>query len=246
MSDWFVSWFNSHYYHLLYRDRNFAEAERFIEHLLAYLDLPKGSKVLDLACGKGRHSVQLHNAGFDVIGIDLSEESISQAKTMETDGLEFFEHDMRSLYWDNYFDLVVNLFTSFGYFHNSEDDLKTICSVADALKPNGLFVLDFLNAVKVQNTLVAFEERVIEGVTFELNRSVTDGMIVKRIHVIDPLEDVELDFEEQVDALRLDDFQTYFENAGLELMSAFGNYDLAPFDEKTSDRLIMITRKTAV
>lgn len=245
MSDWFVSWFNSHYYHLLYRDRNLAEAERFIDNLVAKLDMPRGSRVLDLACGKGRHSLQLHKAGYEVVGIDLSEESIAEAKNFETDGLEFYEHDMRSLYWTDHFDLVVNLFTSFGYFHNADDDQKTISSVADSLKQDGILVLDFLNAVKVEDNLVAYEEKVVEGVKFELNRSIEDGIIVKRIHLTDAKSEVELDYEERVDALRLKDFLTYFEEAGFELQTTFGNYDLAPFDSATSDRLIMIAKKTA-
>lgn len=246
MADWFVSWFNTHYYHLLYSDRNYDEAEKFIARLVKYLDFPKGSRVLDLACGKGRHSLQLHKAGFKVTGIDLSEESIKEAKSFEVDGLEFFEHDMRLLYWTGHFDLVVNLFTSFGYFHNAEDDQRTISSVADSLKPNGIFVMDFLNAVKVEETLVSYEEKIVEGVKFELNRSVEDGIISKRIHIEDIDQNVELDFEEQVDALVLSDFLSYFEQAGLELQSTFGNYDLAPFNPKTSDRLIMVVKKTAL
>ena len=246
MADWFVSWFNTHYYHLLYSDRNYNEAEKFIERLVTYLNFPKGSRVLDLACGKGRHSLQLHKAGFKVTGIDLSEESIQEAKNFETDGLEFFEHDMRLLYWSDHFDLVVNLFTSFGYFHNAEDDQRTINSIADSLKTEGIFVMDFLNAIKVEKTLVSSEEKIIEGVKFELNRSVEDGVIIKHIHIVDVSKNIELDFEEQVDALVLSDFLRYFEQAGLELQSTFGNYDLAPFDPETSDRLIMVVKKTVL
>jgi len=241
VQDWFATWFNSPYYHILYKNRDDEEAEKFIDKLVSHLSLEKGSRALDLACGKGRHSLQLRNAGYEVVGIDLSEESIEEAKSIERDGLEFFVHDMRSLYWSEHFDLVANLFTSFGYFHDAEDDQNTISSVADSLKPGGVFVLDFLNAIEVQENLVDYEEKEIDGIRFELNRSVEDGIIKKRIHVIDG--DVELNFEEQVDALRLDDFKGYFGEAGLELETTFGNYDLEPFDRSASDRLIMITRK---
>lgn len=241
VQDWFATWFNSPYYHILYKNRDGEEAEKFIDKLVSYLSLEKGARALDLACGKGRHSLQLRNAGYEVVGIDLSEESIEEAKSFERDGLEFFVHDMRSLYWSEHFDLVANLFTSFGYFHDAEDDQKTISSVADSLKPGGVFVLDFLNAIKVQENLVDYEEKEIDGIRFELNRSVEDGIIKKRIHVIDG--DVELDFEEQVDALMLEDFQRYFDETGLELEATFGNYDLEPFNQETLDRLIMIARK---
>jgi SAM-dependent methyltransferase len=159
----------------------------------------------------------------------------------EKEGLEFFEHDMRELYWNEYFDVVVNLFTSFGYFHNREDDQKTITSVADSLKNNGLFVIDFMNAVKVIENLVDYEEKTVDGVKFEITRSVEEDVIVKRIHVIDG--EVELDFEEQVDALKKVDFQDYLNQAGMTITSTFGDYQLNPFEEKTSDRLIIIAKK---
>jgi SAM-dependent methyltransferase len=242
MENWFVSWFNSHYYHLLYKNRDDQEAARFISNLLSYLNLDRGSKVLDLACGKGRHSAQLRKAGYDVIGIDLSEESIASAiENYQSDGLEFFVHDMRELYWSRHFDLVANLFTSFGYFHNADDDQKTLSGVADALNSGGLFVMDFMNAVKVEANLVEYEEKTVEGVKFELNRVVEEGVIKKRIHLIDG--DIELDFEEKVDALKLSMFHEYFQIAGLELIETFGNYDLDPFNESSSDRLIMVCKK---
>ena len=217
------------------------EAEAFIDTLMDYLNLPRGARALDLACGKGRHSLHLHQKGFEVIGVDLSEESIEAAKLNEEDGLEFFVNDMRNLFWQEHFQLVVNLFTSFGYFHNKEDDQKTISSVANALKPEGIFVLDFLNATKVKANLLAFEEKTIDNVRFEITRSIEKDIIVKRIHIID--EDVELDFEERVDALELSDFESYISTAGLELIGTFGDYNMNPFNSESSDRLILIAKK---
>ncbi|MDC0303516.1 class I SAM-dependent methyltransferase [Flavobacteriales bacterium] len=241
MQNWFVSWFNSPYYHILYKDRDISEAEAFVDKLSDYVTVPTGSRALDLACGKGRHSVRLWKNGYEVIGIDLSKDSIAEAKLNEKEGLDFFEHDMRELYWNDYFDVVVNLFTSFGYFHNKEDDQKTITSVADSLKNSGLFVIDFMNAVKVIENLVDYEEKTVDGVKFEITRSVEEDVIVKRIHVIDG--EVELDFEEQVDALKKVDFQDYLNQAGMTITSTFGDYQLNLFEEKTSDRLIIIAKK---
>ena len=241
MEDWFTTWFNSPYYHILYKDRDYSEAELFIDALVKHVSVPSGSKVLDLACGKGRHSVQLNKHGFDVIGIDLAEESIAEAQLNERERLEFYVHDMRSLYWSDYFDLVVNLFTSFGYFHNADDDQRTITSVADSLKPNGLFVIDFMNAVKVINNLVSYEEKTIEGVQFVINRKIENGVIEKHIQITD--KEIKLEFTEEVDALKLEDFKMYIERAGLELLEVFGNYKLGAFDETSSDRLILIAKK---
>ncbi|MDP6909242.1 MAG: class I SAM-dependent methyltransferase [Flavobacteriales bacterium] len=241
LENWFITWFNSPYYHILYKNRDVLEAESFVNRLISRLNLPKGSRVLDLACGKGRHSLQFKKNGFDVIGIDLSDESIEEASLNQQDGLDFFVHDMRELYWSEYFNLVVNLFTSFGYFHNKEDDQKTISSVADALKPNGLFVIDYMNAVKVQDNLVDFEEKTIDNVRFEISREVNEGVIVKSIHLTDG--SMELDFKEEVDALDLSDFADYLDNAGLKVIETYGSYELDAFDEQTSGRLIIIAQK---
>src|SRR5690554_744393 len=82
---WFETWFDTSYYHILYQNRDFVEAERFITNLLAFLKLPAGSNCLDLACGKGRHSVFLNKHGLKVTGVDLSENSINEAKTFENE-----------------------------------------------------------------------------------------------------------------------------------------------------------------
>ena len=134
--EWFSTWFDTSYYHVLYRHRNDEEAATFIKHLINKLNLPKNSSVLDLACGKGRHSVMLHQAGFDVLGVDLSKNSISLAKQNEEDKLSFEVHDMRETMENKQFDAVFNLFTSFGYFDNSNENKK----VVDAVRGGDLLV----------------------------------------------------------------------------------------------------------
>ena len=156
---WFKDWFNTEYYHILYSDRDFKEAEIFIKKLAQYNALPPHSSIIDLACGKGRHSYFLHHLGYDVLGVDLSEESIAFAKKEFTNnGLAFDVHDMRDELYPNVVsqkvDAVYNLFTSFGYFDDEQDDRKVFASVHHALNEGGIFVLDFLNEKWVQNTLV--------------------------------------------------------------------------------------------
>jgi SAM-dependent methyltransferase len=96
---WFEDWFNTPYYHILYKDRDYKEAENFISNLTKELKLPTHSSIIDLACGKGRHSVFLNQLGFEVLGVDLSEESILHNKQFENSAspkLEFKVHDMRN------------------------------------------------------------------------------------------------------------------------------------------------------
>ena len=141
--DWFVDWFDTSYYHLLYQNRDEQEAERFIKNLMDFLDLPVESKLLDLACGKGRHSIYLNKLGYQVTGVDLSENSIAIANESSNETLQFITHDMREPRNETY-DAVFNLFTSFGYFEDSNEDLKCIDNISNALKSGGFFIQDYI------------------------------------------------------------------------------------------------------
>lgn len=239
--EWFERWFNSPYYHMLYGNRDYKEAADFIDRLIDSLQLEKGSRVLDLACGKGRHSLQFNSKGLEVIGIDLSEKSIESAKEQANDTLDFFVHDMRQLFWLAHFDVVVNLFTSFGYFHNKEDDQQMMNGVYESLKPGGRFVIDFMNTKKVAANLVDYEEKQFGDVNFVINRKVEDGVIIKSIDVVDGSK--KSSFVEEVDELYLADFIDYLTKAGFAIVSTYGNYQLQVFDEASSDRLIIVAEK---
>ena len=153
-TSWFASWFDSPYYHVLYKDRDDSEAADFMDRLTQYLHLHPSSKILDLACGKGRHSRYLSSLGYDVTGVDLSTQSITYAKKFEKENLKFAVHDMCLPYKNAAFNTVFNLFTSFGYFDNEEDNLRTIKAIKANLSSNGLAVIDFLNVCYVASNLV--------------------------------------------------------------------------------------------
>ncbi len=238
---WFVKWFNSPYYHILYKNRSLTEAESFIQKITAELQLPQHAKVLDLACGKGRHSVTLNKLGFNVLGIDLSEESIKYAQQFENNQLKFERHDMREVYHENEFDAVFNLFTSFGYFQDYQDNFKVFESVKQQIKEQGTFVLDYLNAEKVVSTMIPYEEKVIDDITFKLTKSVENGFVKKEIDFEDKGKIYH--FEEYVRLIYFNDFKEIYETTGFELTQVFGNYNLQSFEEKTSDRLIIVLKK---
>ena len=238
---WFVKWFNSPYYHILYQNRSLTEAEDFIKKLTENLHLANHAKVLDLACGKGRHAITLNKLGFDVLGIDLSTESIKYAKQFENDHLKFEVHDMREVYHPNEFDAVFNLFTSFGYFEDYNDNFKVFEAVKQQIKEKGIFVLDYLNAEKVVSTMIPYEEKLIDNILFKITKSVENGFVKKEIDFTDNGETFH--FEEYVRLIYFNDFKEIYETAGFELKNAFGNYNLADFDEKTSDRLILVLKK---
>lgn len=244
--NWYTSWFDTKYYHILYKDRDYEEAEEFVGNLITKLNLQKGAEILDLACGKGRHSIYLNKLGFDVTGVDLSKHSIAEAKRHEKPGLQFHVHDMCKPLSKN-FDAVFNLFTSFGYFKEKKDNLKTLKAIKNELKPNagrparqGYGVIDFMNVHYVQKHLVPKETKIVKGITFHLKRWVEEGFIMKQID----FEDANKNFSyiEKVKALTLGDFEAFFEKANLELKYTFGDYQLNDFDEKSSERLILVVQ----
>lgn len=239
--EWFGEWFDSPYYHILYKNRDDKEAQVFMRHLVDHLPINTEHKLLDVACGKGRHSIFLNSLGFDVTGIDLSEANIEHASKFENERLHFAVHDMREVYQEQSFDFAFNLFTSFGYFDNEQENQLAITAIADALKPGGYFVLDFLNPYKVINNLVDEEVKEVEGIEFHINRAFENGYIKKYIQFED--NGNQYTFWEKVQAIRRIEFLDYFRNANLLLKDTFGDYDLNDYEPDKSDRMIFICQK---
>lgn len=235
--NWYSSWFDTPYYHILYKDRNYREAQVFMDNLTHYLNLPEKAKVLDLACGKGRHSIYLNQLGYDVLGADLSENSITEASKNSNDTLHFKVHDMREPF-DEKFDAIFNLFTSFGYFESDDDNLTTLKAIKESLSEYGFAVIDFMNVTNVIENLVPEETKTVDDIDFHIKRYVEDGHIFKEIDFED--KGRKYHFTEKVKALTLKDFQELMDEAGIFLLDIFGDYKLKKFHKTESERLIMI------
>jgi len=240
-AEWYVDWFNSPYYHLLYNNRNYKEANFFIDKLFGNLNLSPNSTIWDLACGKGRHAIALNKKGFHVIGTDLSVNSITEASENSSPTLEFFVHDMRQPFKVNYFDAVFNLFTSFGYFKNFNDNYAVFENVALSIKKEGVFVIDFFNSNKVMSSFKSEYNEQRGDINFEIKKKIINRAIIKRIEFSHKGKNYY--FEESVSLLQKTDFENFAKTTGLVLKNCFGSYYLDPFDEKTSDRLILIFKK---
>jgi len=234
---WYASWFDTPFYHILYKDRDHDEVQSFMDTLTHYLNLPEKGKILDLACGKGRHSMYLNTLGYDVTGVDLSENSIAFAKQFENETLHFHVHDMCQPF-NQKFDAVFNLFTSFGYFEKEEDNLNTIKAIKENLNDYGFGVIDFMNCDYIVDHLIPEEIKTIENIEFHLKRYEKDGYIFKDIAF--DYEGTNYAFQERVKALRLKDFETLFELADVHLLDVFGDYKLHKFEKNSSERLVMI------
>ena len=251
-SEWFAEWFDSPYYHILYQNHNEQSAKDFIDNLFKkltpqYATLHPTSfyKILDLACGKGRHSRYMASKGFDVTGTDLSENSIRFARQFEAENLSFFEHDMRKPFRINYFDYIFNFFTSFGYFEKDVDNVTALKCVHDGLKDDGTFILDYFNDTWVRQTMKPKYIVTARDIVFHIKKYIENGHIYKTISFEG---DADIDgqkikkhftFQEKVRLFTLTDFENLFEKADLKIIDKYGDYELNPFNEQTSNRLII-------
>ncbi len=237
--EWFENWFDTSFYHILYDYRNDDEAKLFMNNLIGFLNLSTGDKILDLPCGKGRHSLFLHSQGFDTTGADLSVNSIEHAQQFQKEGLSFEIHDMRNPIKGKY-DSIFNLFTSFGYFNRETTNIKVLENFKNALKKDGHIVVDFLNLHKVVNNLIPEQQVTKKGVDFLIKKRVTESYIIKEIQVTS--EEQVHHFMEKVQALDLEKMKKFAKSAGLEIQHVFGDYELSAFDSQNSDRLILIMK----
>lgn len=239
--EWFEEWFDTPYYHILYKERDQQEAALFIDRLIDKLDMKRGQQVLDLACGKGRHSIYLSQKGFSVVGVDLSSRSIEEAKKFENENLKFKVHDMRKEIRIAHYDFIFNLFTSFGYFDSEEENLQTLNSVVNGLKADGIFVIDFMNIHFSIEHLNKKETKTLEGIRFEISKRLEDGFLFKDIKFED--EGRSYHFIERLMSINYQNFLDYFEKVGLKAEQTFGDYFLNNYDENTSERLIFVCTK---
>ena len=239
-SPWFASWFDTTYYHLLYQNRDEEEANFFINNLINFLKL-SDEYVLDLACGKGRHAKFLNELGLKVLGVDLSPNSIALAKQYSNDRLSFSVHDMRQVIRLESFDVVFNLFTSFGYFDDDSDNHKVLQAVHQMLNENGLFVIDFMNCQKVINNLIFEEIKSINEIEFSIKRRFDGSHIIKNINFTD--NSVDYSFTEKVRAFKFEDFESMLVSNRFEILHVFGDFTLDKFNVTSSDRLIIVARK---
>jgi SAM-dependent methyltransferase len=242
MAEWFVDWFNTAYYHILYKSRSDKEAQIFVDNLETKLGFLTNNTYCDMACGKGRHAIYLNKKGYKVWGLDLSTENIKFAKNHENESLEFHVHDIRNTYKTDFFDVVLNLFTSFGYFENNFENQNAIFAIAKSIKPGGKLVLDYMNSRKAIEEFNTHYIKSVDDIDFTITKKIEKGYIFKNIKFKDKGQDFE--FEERVKLIFLEDFKSFFVSAGLQLTNVYGNYALDNYDELKSDRMVMICKKT--
>jgi SAM-dependent methyltransferase len=252
---WYKSWFNTQDYLDLYKHRDEEDAKRIVTLLFKNIKLNKGSDVLDLACGNGRHSVLFVKRGYNVTGIDLSEFLIKQAKEKlkkeyrkYLSNLRFEIRDMRNINHEKEFDLVVNIFTSFGYFESDKDNEKVIHSVSRSLKPGGYFLLDFINNYYLVNKIVHYDIKRERGKIIIQVREISNGFVQKDILIFRndsargkyPIFNR---FREKIRLYSIKDFESMFSKHKLKILEKFGNYSGSHYNINKSERLIILAQK---
>ncbi len=230
---WYRQWFNEDYLQL-YPHRDEAEAERCVALIRATVPWRPGLRVLDVACGAGRHARALESAGAAPVGVDLSPTLLQVAR--QVTGAPVVRADMRALpVRPASMDLVVNLFTSFGYFESDEEHRLALAEMAAAIRPGGWFVIDYLNAAQVRATLVPAEQALLGGVHAEVTRSIErNGEVVEKRIVTDDGRR----FRERVRLFAPDDLAALLAACGIRVRTRCGDYDGSALGE-ASPRAIL-------
>lgn len=244
---WFEEWFDSPLYEKIYSNRNKEEAALLANLIETIIPIEKYSNILDLGCGRGRHSITLAQRGYQVTGLDLSEEAIHKARRLaENEGLanlQFFIGDMRDQL-DYTFDAVLNLFTTFGYFLDDSENIKVLFNVKNMIKNDGIFIQDFLNSSYIKKTLVPHETGRYENLYYEIERRIENGMVFKNIRFTGPDLTEPVEYNERVKLYNLTWFKEQLSNTGLKLQATYGEYDGRSYDEQESSRMIMVSKKS--
>src|SRR5437868_2958495 len=238
-ADWFEEWFGEDYLHI-YQHRDETEAERAVELIATNLAGRQIETVLDLACGAGRHTKVLRERWWTV-GLDLSMALLKIARKESPDA-PYVRADMRELpFADESFDLVVNLFTSFGYFDQDREHLRVLSCVCSSMKPGGTLVIDFLNASQVRHELVPYDERVENGITIEQRRAISsdDRFVEKTIR----LRERRKEYIERVRLLSPRDLQRMLVESGFEVVKLLGDYGGADWSEGSPRTILFASRR---
>ena len=238
-SPWYKNWFDENYLHL-YSHRDRRDARNQVELIIKTVKLSKQWNILDLGCGDGRYLEIFSQLGYNIFGLDLSETLIRIGKKNQAH-LNLIVGDKRDI--PGFFDLILSLFTSFGYFEDDSENFSVFQAVSNSLNPGGLFWLDFLNPAHVKKTLVPESvSRPLPGYEVGERRRIEAGRVIKDISIRANGESRH--YHESVRLFERDDLEDMLSRSGLTVIDAFGDYSSAPW-RPDSPRTLLISRRTA-
>jgi ubiquinone/menaquinone biosynthesis C-methylase UbiE len=242
MTAWYQESFGNDYL-IVYKHRDLQGAYHEVKKMMDWLQLPQGAEVLDLCCGMGRHSMALTEFGYKVTGMDLSEVLLNEARRLDVNRqVDWHLGDMRKVPLDRPFAAVVNLFTSFGYFEDEQENKSVLHEIHRLLQPGGKFIIDYMNPPFVAANLITASERYVDGLHIREARSIEDGFVRKRI-TISECGAPDRHYSEQVKLYDEASFIRMLNQAGLQLDEVYGGYDGHAYDPERSPRMIFLGHK---
>ncbi len=249
-SAWYVDFFRSDYLNVYGHMFTEERAEKESAFVASVLDLKPGSSVLDLCCGQGRHSVNLAKRGFKVTGLDLNPDYVElaqQAARARNVAIETVAADMRKIPFENKFDAIVNMYSSFGYLESEAEDLKVLESAVKALKRGGSLLLDMLNREWAIDNYIQNDWHTGEDGTLYVERRDLD-LATSRMHVhfivVDPNGGRRESVGHNIRLYTLTEMTRLLDRVGLRLTEVFGGFDNEPY-AITTRRMIIIAEKPA-
>lgn len=243
-TEWYKDWFSSEEYNLVYSHRDNTDAKKIIDLIFSKINLQQKSYILDAPCGTGRHLIYLISLGYNVVGLDLSLPFLIKAKNeVINNGFVplLFKSDIRNFYLKQKFDCILNLFTSFGYFINDDENFLFIKNSFSLLNKGGFFVLDYINKDFVINNLVPYSQKKYNDLKIEEHREIREQRVIKTIKI--SKNNNSKIFYESVKLYSYDFIIKRFLSYGYSLVDLFGDYYGNSFNKESSERLIMIFRK---
>ena len=216
-----------------------------VSFIIETLRLAPTAKILDLYCGYGRHAIELAKAGYDVLGVDGTQDfiTIAQQKAAKADvPISFAQADMRELTYVDQFDAVINMFAAFGYFSDDENAL-VLKNIATALHTDGLLLMDLLNREwMARSNLNRYWRHPSGEYVLSYKAELQHGTAKMKREVVNQVNGQKLRFEFDLRTYSLLEMESLLRNSGLRIRETFGNFDQAPY-QPDSPRLIILAQK---
>lgn len=243
MNEWYKDWFNSDFYLHVYSHRNNEDAKKLVGLILSKIKLPPSAKILDSSCGNGRHAILFAKKGYEVTGFDLSTRLLElAAKECEIQKLnvKLVRADIRNFCVKEKFDLIVNLFTSFGYFESDEENFLFFKNALKMMHKESFLIFDYFNYDYIVNNLVEEDFKRYDEILVRQKRKIIDERIIKEITIEKNGE--KFSYNESVKLYRINELVDVFTKFGFKPIEFLGDYYGNSFSESDSPRLIMIMK----
>ena len=244
IKEWYKDWFSSKDYLDVYRHRNSEDTERLVNLIISTANPKPEAEILDAACGAGRHAIKFAKKGFSVTAFDLSKTllqiGIDESKTHDF-SIDFLNSDIRTFKTDKKFDLVLSLFTSFGYFESDEENFIFPQNAYKMMNEKGYYVLDYFNKNFVEQNLVEESERKVNQKEILENRFIENDRVIKRISIRE--ENQNNEYVESVKLYSFEQLEERFKFIGYKVVNVFGDYLGNPFNNENSERCIIFFQK---